>query len=139
MQPVRDETGTQYLLLERGADVSLVCDPATGAREELPTGQLEPLDEPPLETLASGLSTPLLTLITAVHDEQSLGVLVALADRGGLAVRTLLAETTLCESDLHGLLAELVAAGLLAETTVAGEHGYEATETAREAIAQLRA
>ena len=45
----------------------------------------------------------------------------------------------LCESDLHGLLTEFRVAGLVAETTVYGERGYEATEAAKEGIELLRA
>ena len=53
-------------------------------------------------------------------------------------VRVLLDRYELCESDLHGLLAEFRAAGLIAEERVAGERGYEATETTREAVRALR-
>jgi hypothetical protein len=53
-------------------------------------------------------------------------------------VRTLLDAYDLCESDLHGLLAEFRAAGLVAEARVAGERGYEATEATHDAVARLR-
>lgn len=139
MQTVRDESGNRYLLLKQSTDSSIVCDPETGERSQLPNDRLEVVDgQAPLETVATVLPAPLRTLLTAVHDEQSLGLVVELVDREGMAVRDLLGETTLCESDLHGLVAELVAAGLLTETTVAGERGYKATDTAHEAIAQAR-
>jgi hypothetical protein len=44
----------------------------------------------------------------------------------------------LCESDLHGMLSEFQAAGLITEATIAGERGYELTSTAREGLATLR-
>jgi hypothetical protein len=44
----------------------------------------------------------------------------------------------LCESDLYGLLTEFRAGGLVREADVAGERGYDATETTREAVAVLR-
>jgi len=78
-------------------------------------------------------------LIGAVPDERTLALLFELDAEGPLAVRTLLARTTLCESDLHGRLAELQAGGLIEERRIAGERGYATTETASEALAALRA
>jgi DNA-binding PadR family transcriptional regulator len=43
-----------------------------------------------------------------------------------------------CESDLHGLLAELQAAGLITESQVAGERGYEVTEKGSVALGVVR-
>jgi hypothetical protein len=74
------------------------------------------------------------TLVTAVHETRALGLLLELDAAGPVSVRTLLDSTDFCESDLHGLLAELRAASLIAETTVAGERGYETTETASAAL-----
>lgn len=51
----------------------------------------------------------------------------------------LLGAYDLCESDLHGLLTEFRAAGLVVETTVYGERGYEATDAAKEGVELLRA
>jgi DNA-binding IclR family transcriptional regulator len=76
--------------------------------------------------------------VTAAHSERALGLLVELADRGPVGIRDLLDAYDLCESDLHGLLAEFRAAGLVEERDVAGERGYDATETTREAVAALR-
>jgi hypothetical protein len=66
-------------------------------------------------------------------------LLCDLVDRGPTAVRTMLSAYDRCESDLHGALAEFRAAGLLDETTVAGERGYEPTDEAVAAVAHLRA
>jgi hypothetical protein len=139
MQTVRDETGTRYLLLKKSAESSLVRDPDTGERRQLPNDRLETIDgDPPLVTAATAVPESLRTLLTAVHDEHSLGLVIELVDRESMAVRELLEATSLCESDLHGLVAELVAAGLFRETTIAGERAYEATDVAREAIEQAR-
>ena len=138
MRPVRDDDGDRYLLVKRSSESSLVRDPATGETEYRPTASLDPVDESPLRTAARSLPPELRTLLSAVPDERALGLLLELDADGPLAVRTLLSAYDLCESDLHGLLAELRAAGLLAETTVAGERGYETTPAASDALAVLR-
>jgi hypothetical protein len=111
MRPVRDEDGAPYLLVERSADTSRVRDPRTGEERRLPTDRLSPADG-------------------------ALGVVADLVDRGPLPVRALLSDHGLCESDLHGLLAELRAAGLVREATVGGRRGYAATDAARAAVAR---
>lgn len=136
---VRDGEGNRYLLEKASSESSRVRDPATGERLHLPNGELEPVEGvSPLAVAAETLSAEGVALVTAVPDEQALGLLVELDRRGPTAVRTLLDVTDLCESDLHGLLAVLGATGLLAEETVAGERGYETTETASAALDRLR-
>ncbi|MEM4781554.1 MAG: hypothetical protein QXG03_08355, partial [Halalkalicoccus sp.] len=58
--------------------------------------------------------------------------------RGPRAVRELLGFETLCESDFHGTVTELRAAGLIEEREVAGERGYGTTALASEALSSLR-
>jgi len=138
MRPVRDDDGDRYLLVKRSSESSLVRDPATGERRHLPNADLEPEGESPLSTAAGGLPPALRRAVLACRDETALGLLVEFADRGALSVRTLLDSYELCESDLHGLLGEFRAAGLLAETTVAGERGYEPTDEALAVVERLR-
>lgn len=138
MQPVEDDTGTRYLLCKRSADSSLVRDPVTGTERYIPNDRLEPVDAEPLEAAAAAVPAPLRTLLTSVHDEPTLGLLFELEARGPLAVRTILGETTFCESDLNGRLSVLVAVGLLEDATVAGERGYGLTETGETALESLR-
>lgn len=76
--------------------------------------------------------------MTALSDDRALSLLDEIDTRGPIPVRTLLSTRECCESDLHGICAELRAAGLLTETEVAGERGYRATEQAREALSRLR-
>ena len=136
---VENEDGDRYLLLKESAESSLVRDPETGETQYLPTAALDPVaGQSPLATAARELPSDVRTLLVAVPDERALGLLLELDAAGPLAVRTLLSTYDLCESDLHGLLAELRAAGLLAETTVAGRRGYGTTETASETLATLR-
>ena len=138
MHPVEDDTGNRYLLCKRSADSSLVRDPVTGTERYIPNDRLEPVDADPLEAAAGAVPAPLRTLLTSVHDEPTLGLLFELEARGPLAVRTILGETTFCESDLNGRLSLLVAVGLLEDATVAGERGYGLTETGEAALEILR-
>ncbi|QZP37335.1 DUF7346 family protein [Halobaculum magnesiiphilum] len=138
MQSVRDADGTRYLIVKRSSESSLVRDPATGEERYVPNDDLEPDGESPLSAAADGLPSELRRAVLACRDERALGLLVEFADRGPVSVRTLLDAYDLCESDLHGVLAEFQAAGLLAETTVAGERGYEPTEAALRVVERFR-
>ena len=137
-QPVRDGDGNRYLLLKRSGESSLVRDAETGERRHLPNEDLE-FDEgtTATEVVLAGVPDSVRKLLTAVHDERSLALLVELDTEGPLAVRTLVSAYDFCESDLHGLLGELRAAGLVDETTVAGERGYETTAAASEAVERI--
>lgn len=139
MRSVRDESGTRYLLLKRSGESSRVRNPETGEERYIENEKLEPLDgESPLTTAARAVPDAARTVLTAVRDDRSLGLLLDLDDRGPMAVRTLLSEYDLCESDLHGTITEFRAAGLVDETRVAGERGYETTETASEGLDHIR-
>ncbi|GAB3684133.1 hypothetical protein GCM10028857_12720 [Salinarchaeum chitinilyticum] len=139
METVEDERGRRFVLRKRSSDAWLVRDPETGEENYRDPADLSIVaDADSLATAAQGISPSVRTLLTAVPNDRVLGLVVTIVDREAVGVRTLLDETTLCESDLHGAIAELVAAGLLAETTVAGERGYEATELAIQAVEQLR-
>jgi len=139
MRTVRDAEGERYLLVKRSAESSLVRDPDTGTERYLPNDDLSVDDEAsPLSTAAGAVPASVRRVLTATPNDRTLGLLVELVDRGPLGVRTILDAYDLCESDLHGVLAEFRAAGLIAETRVAGERGYAATETARDAVSHLR-
>ncbi|WP_135819768.1 DUF7346 family protein [Halostella litorea] len=139
MRTVRDESGDRYLLVKQSAESSLVRDPATGEERYVDNDAIAPLDDvSPLETAAAGVPPAVRRVVAAAHDDRSLGLLAELADRGPVAIRDLLGAYDLCESDLHGLLAEFRAAGLVEEARVGGERGYAATETAAEALDALR-
>ncbi|WP_159900017.1 DUF7346 family protein [Salinirussus salinus] len=138
MRTVEDDAGDRYILLKESGESSLVRDPESGERRHIANEALEPVaGESPLSTAAGAVPASVRTLLTAVPDERALGLLLELEERGPLGVRALL-EYDLCESDLHGLLAEFRAAGLVTETEVAGERGYETTERASEGLARLR-
>jgi hypothetical protein len=139
MRTVRDAAGTRYLLVKRSSDSTLVRDPETGVERYLPNDQLTVVEGvSALGVAAGGIPESVRRVVTAAHSDDGLGLLVELTDRGSVAVRDLLGAYDLCESDLHGLLAEFRAAGLVRECEVAGERGYEATETTREAVDALR-
>jgi hypothetical protein len=138
MQTVRDDEGNRYLLVKRSAESSRVRDPETGEERHLPNEALSAEGVSPLVAAASGVPESVRRVLTATHDDRSLGLLVELADRGPCAVVALLDAYDLCESDLHGLLGEFRAAGLVTETTVYGERGYDATDLTRDAVRHLR-
>lgn len=139
MRTVRDDEGQRYLLVKRSSESSLVRDPDTGTEEYVPNADLTVDDADPLSTAAGAVPGSVRRVLTATPNDRALGLLVELVDRGPVGVRTLLDAYDLCESDLHGLLAEFRAAGLIAETTVAGERGYEATGATHDAVTRLRA
>ena len=139
MRTVRDEDGTVYVLLRESSDASLVRDPTTGETTHLPNASLEPVSgDSPLSVAATAVPEPVRAVLTAVHDERTLGLLVELVDRECVSARELLDAVDLCESDLHGALSEFRAAGLIEEATVDGRRGYAVTELARRGIETIR-
>jgi len=138
MRPVRDESGNRYLVVKESAETSRVRDPETGDEQYIENERLESLDgESPLETAAGAVPAELRGLLTAVQDDRSLGLLLEIDTRGPVGVRALLSGYDLCESDLHGLLAEFQAAGLITETETDGGRGYRTTETASDGLGHL--
>lgn len=132
---VRDEAGNRYILEKESGSSSRVRDPETGERMHLPTETLEPVaDTTPFDGAGETLDPASVSISDGITDRRSLGLLAHLDEHGPQSVRALLGESTLCESDLHGRLTELTAAGLLTEVTIHGERGYELTEVARDAL-----
>lgn len=139
MRTVRDDTGRRLVLLKESSDSSLVRDPETGERRHVANDRLESVDgESPLETASRAVPDPVRAVASAVHDDRSLGLLLEIDARSPVDVRTLTGAVDLCESDLHGLLSEFRAAGLVTETDAAGVRGYETTERASEGLAAMR-
>jgi hypothetical protein len=139
VQPVRDEDGNRLLLRKDSGDSALVYDPASGTERHVERSTLTPIESPPLSaTAATAIPDDVRQLLLATPNERALGLLVTLADRGPLSVRTLLTDTTVCESDLNGLLASLTAAGVIEESTVGGERGYALADQPRRALEQIR-
>jgi hypothetical protein len=139
VQPVRDGDGNRLLLRKESGDSALVYDPESGEEYHVERSTISPIESPPLEATAeAAIRNDVRRLVLAIPNQRALGLLVTLADRGPLTVRTLLAETTVCESDISGLLASLTAAGVVEESDVAGERGYAITDSTRRAIGELR-
>jgi len=134
MRTVRDDAGRRYLLLKESAESSLVRNPGTGEERYVPNERLTATGRPPLATAAEHLSGDARARLDPAVGEQGLGLLAELDRRGPLPVRTLLSEYDLCESDLHGLLGELRAAGAIEEASVAGERGYALTASTQETL-----
>ena len=136
MRPV-EHGDERYLLVKRSDESSRVRDPATGEERYLPNEELTVLDDGPLETAATAVEPPLRALLRATSDDRGLGLLVELQAGGPLPVRDLMSRYDLCESDALGLVTELRAAGLVSETTVAGERGYALTDRGAAAVEAL--
>ncbi len=139
MQTVRDVDGDTYLLVKRSGESSRIRDPVTGEERYVTNADLEVVDgESPLATASIAVSAPVRRVIRSVHDDRSLGLLVELVDAGPLSIHELIDGYDMCESDLHGRLAEFRVAGLIEETDVAGRRGYDATGDAGRAVRLLR-
>lgn len=140
MRTVRDDTGRRYLLVKQSGDSSLVRDPETGDEAYVANDRLSAVEgASPLATAATAVPESVRRLLTAVPNDRALGLVVELTDGGPTPVVDLLATYDLCESDLHGLLSEFRAAGLVREAEVHGARGYDATDVARDAVERLRA
>ncbi len=133
-----EHRGDRFLLLKQSGDSSLVRDPETGAEQYLPNEELTVTGESPLVAAASVVDAPERRILTAVHSERMLGLLLELDSDGPISVREILGRYDLCESDLHGRIAELRAAGLVQEADIGGERGYAATDLAGEGLSALR-
>ena len=139
MKTVRDDDGNRFLLLKRSDKASLVRDPETGEECYLQNDRLEPVSgASALEIAARSVEEPVRALATAVHTERDLGLVLEIADAGPIAVPTILERYDLCETEVHGRLAELQAAGLLEETQVDGYRGYRATDRCERAVELVR-
>lgn len=138
MRTVVDESGRRYILLKESGESSRVRDPATGEERYVPNERLDPAGgESPLATAARAVPDSTRRVLSAIRDDRALGLLLEIDARGPVGVRALL-EYDLCESDLHGLLAEFRTAGLVEEIEVGGERGYRTTGAAGEALERLR-
>lgn len=139
MRTVEDGAGNRYLLLKRSRESSLVRDPVTGEHRHVPTDELSTVGgASPLETAAAGVPDAARRLVRAVHDDRTLGLLVALEAADGLSARALLDAEAYCESDLNGLVSELRAAGLVTPATVDAEAGYRLTDETASVLRALQ-
>ncbi|MFB6168730.1 MAG: hypothetical protein ABEJ43_07775 [Haloferacaceae archaeon] len=139
MRTVEDESGRRLLVVKRSAESWLVRDPESGAERYVDPADVTTVDDAaPLETAARALDADARRLVLAVRDDRALGLLCHLDASGPRSVRALMDETDLCESDLHGTVAEFRAAGLLEEVAVDGRRGYGLTDAGRKALDRLR-
>ncbi len=130
--------GKRYLLVKSSGESSLVRDPETGRERYLPNDELTVTGESPLSVAASAVPEPRRRVLIAVHSEAVLGLLLELDARGPLSAREILGRYDLCESDLHGRITELRAAGLIRKADINGERGYATTGLASEGLDGLR-
>lgn len=133
-----EHDGNPYLLVKSAEDASLVRDPETGSEQYISNDELTMAGDSPLAVAASAVPEPQRRLLTALHSQPDLGLLIELDTHGPLSVRQILGRYDLCESDLHGRITELRAAGFVQEADIGGERGYRTTELATEALENLQ-
>lgn len=135
---VRHRDGTLYYLVKRSTEASLVREVDTEHYQYVPNGLLEEFDAETEADEVQGRRTPDPEQLDElyrrfdIHDPRVPELLEYFGPEP-VRVRTLLAKTTFCESDLHGLLGELTAAGVLEERRIAGERCYSLTTEAKNA------
>ncbi len=139
VRTVEDAAGRRLLVVRQTAGSLLVRDPETGTERDIDPDDVTVVDDAaPLETAARALDPDARRLVLAARDDRTLGLLCHLDAVGPRSVRSLLDESDLCESDLHGAVAEFRAAGLLRKAEVDGRRGYALTDAAKEALDRLR-
>jgi hypothetical protein len=134
MRPVADADGRPCLLLQVTEDGSDVRDLETGERRQVPTASLTVLGADPLVATAADDGNAVPESLAPAASGLARSLLLELHLGGPRPVRTLLGETNLCESDLHGVVADLRAAGLVREVRVDGQRGYGLTDAADDAL-----
>lgn len=139
MRLVRDASGRVNVVRSRGTEELTIVDPVTGAERTVSATTVAPVaDESELHLVADAIPTPIEPPLATVGDPRALGILGVLEAAGPLPATTMLAFESLCESDLHGIVGELRAAGLVEEAIVDGRRGYRTTQAAEDALAHTR-
>ena len=86
MRTVRDEDGRTFLVVKESGESTLVRDPETGAEEFRPNERLTTVDDESGLAVAAGAVPPAVRrILSATHDDRSLGLLVELAGQFRLA------------------------------------------------------
>lgn len=133
MHVVADGSGTRHVALAGDGDEMRLLDSASGESTRRAAGDLSRVEADPLAVAAEGVPSAAREAL-GVEDWRAVGLVAVLVADGPRSVRSLVGGLPLCESDLNGTLAELRAAGLVAETDVGGERGYRATAAAGDAF-----
>ncbi|MEF8974993.1 MAG: hypothetical protein V5A21_02045 [Halapricum sp.] len=126
MRVVRDEEGSYYVLQDSDGETCRIREVTTATLTTRPCAELSPI------TAADVLGAD--GLAGAIGSIRALALLIELDVSGPTSARGLLDRFDVCESDLHGVTAQLRTAGLIEQTTVHGERGYRVTERASDAL-----
>ena len=145
MDTVRDGSGAEFLRLERSAESSRVRDPRTDEELELPNDEIESSEASALSVAGRAVPEAIREELGTISDDRTLGLLGEISGREPVGVRILLDEYDLCESELHGMVGELQAAGSIEpvepatlDPIAASDRGYRTTEQARGAFSRYR-
>lgn len=134
MQPVEDADGRSCLLLKRSGDTVLLRDLHSGESRYEPASSITAVEEPPLVSAAETVSNEIKMRLSGVESAHAIGLLALLERTGPRSVPDIMTRTTLCESDLHGLLADLQAGEFVSPTDVNGHRGYQTTQPVSDAF-----
>lgn len=135
MRIVRDDDGRFSVLVDATGSTCRARSLHDGTERTVPSDELtvvEPADA--LDVLGIDADERD-SLRKMARTDRAIGLLVELNTAGPLSVRTILDRFDICESDLHGLVTELRAAGFLEPATVYGERGYRTTDRATDLLA----
>lgn len=129
MRVVRDEEESYYVLQDSDGETCRIRKITTGTLTTCPCAELSPIA--PSDVLAAD------GLAGAIGSSRALALLIEIDLAGPASARGLLDRFDVCESDLHGVTAELRAIGLIEPTTVHGERGYRTTQEIGDALERL--
>ncbi|MFB6253965.1 MAG: hypothetical protein ABEI06_05095 [Halobacteriaceae archaeon] len=134
MQPVKHLSGEVYLLIKESKESSKVRHPKTGEITHFPTEELEKMSQSPLKIATNPVPDTVMFLITTVHSQEGMGLLIELYTRGPLSTKRLLDDYQMCESNLNALLNDLKVGNLIKETEIHNEPGYKLTSKTEQAL-----
>jgi hypothetical protein len=117
--------GQWVVVLRAGRDHCRIRELISGEVRKVSPSTLDAENEARLHDIGQAAPGPVQPTDSAVQTVRGWGLVLVVGAASPVSVRSLLAATDECESDINGLLAELEAGGLLERTEVTGERGYE--------------
>ena len=117
MQLYEDDDGRRLAVVKRSASSSLVFDLETGDQYYRANETLTPIDDQGNGDRRDTSTSPI--------DQRA--ELLSILEHDPIPVRSIIARTTLCESELYAIRRELEVAGVLEEVTIDGERAWALT------------
>lgn len=118
------------MLLETESNRCRIREVTSGESRWVKSAELSITDSVALARIGEAAPETPREIESAIRTPRGWGLVLLVGAASPVSVRALLDTTSECESDLNGLLTELEAGDILERTAVAGERGYQLTETA---------